>query len=81
MAKYYILIDIDQKGNWYAGVPYQDKLTAFNSGAKYPGTSVTPYAQFIVVTLPDTLAGVNDPNAVPEIDASAIVSPLSAQKV
>ena len=52
MAKYYILVDIDQKGNWYAGVPYQDKLNAFNSGARYPGNAVTPYAQFIVINLP-----------------------------
>lgn len=83
MAKYYILIDIDQKGNWYAGVPYQDKLNAFNSGARYPGNAVTPYAQFIVINLPDTVAGISDYTTVPEVDAtSAVATPVNVvQKV
>jgi hypothetical protein len=58
MSTYYILVDVDANGNWSCGKPYQDKQLAFNSNAKYPGNTVTPYAQFVAVDLPDTLSGV-----------------------
>lgn len=69
---YYILVDIDANGNWNAGKPYPDKQLAFNSGAKYAGNTVTPYAQFVAIDLPATVTGVGTPDQVPVIDASAV---------
>lgn len=71
MSTHYILVDVDANGNWSCGKPYQDKQLAFNSNAKYPGNTVTPYAQFVAVDLPDTLSGVGSPADVPVIDATS----------
>jgi hypothetical protein len=79
MTIHYLLMDVNNKGNWVAGQPYPDKLNAFTSAASY-GNAVTPYAFFLTVDIPDVNQGVTDYNLIPEVAATA-VAPTPAVKV